>query len=45
MALAFDSSRLHFLIIVAWADVMRCIGDSNAAAKRSAVPNPTPGNV
>ena len=45
MALAFDSSRLHLLMIVAWAEVMRLTGDSNAAAKRSAVPNPTPGRV
>ena len=45
MALAFDSSRLHLLIIVAWAEVTRCTGDSNADAKSSAVPNPTPGRV
>ena len=45
MALALTSSRPHFLAMVARAEVARCRGDSKAEARRSAVPNPTPGRV
>ena len=45
MALALDSSRLHLLITVACAEVIRLTGHSNAAARSSAVPKPTPGRL
>ena len=45
MALALDSSRLHLRITVAGAEVIRLTGHSNAAARSSAVPKPTPGRL
>ena len=45
MAIALASSRPHFRAMVAWAEVARCLGDSKAEARRSAVPNATPGRV